>query len=78
MADLSSVMDGIFFDELSKLRILDADKAADTQNLREESKEFSDSLNSEGLDVFKHFRGGAVSNGDRQLHQTHGTDGCRC
>ena len=35
-------VNGFFFDELSKLRVLDGDKLQQTQELREECKEFVD------------------------------------
>jgi hypothetical protein len=44
MADLTSVLDGLHFDELSKLRVLDVEKFTDTQQLKEEAKEFTERL----------------------------------
>lgn len=38
--DNKSPMEGIYFDELSKIRVLDTEKSTDTQALRDECKNF--------------------------------------
>ena len=44
MADVNGVLDGFYFDELSKLRVLDVDSFNDTEQLRDQSKEFTESM----------------------------------
>lgn len=43
MAVPSQPVDGFYFDELSKIRVLDPSTANSTENLRDECKDFVDS-----------------------------------
>ena len=42
--ELSAVLDGLYFDELAKLRALDAETLSETTQLKDESKAFQERL----------------------------------